>query len=262
VSGTGREVLTWAAEQIGTTEKPHGSNIQHYAALAGHANGQPWCATFIVAGLKVNHVPLVRGTDTAGAAAMHAAFRKAGRLFNEPRAGDVGHKFHAELGRVAHVFLVERVVGDFVQTVEGNTNLDGSRTGVGVFRLRRRWRHGGTIHGFGRPLYAATPTTPSARSARPVVSLSNLVEAARHDPPARQGATSHPADVRIVEAALVAEGLLSPTFAKDGSFGTVTVTAYAQWQRRQRFSGKDADGIPGRQTLIALGVRHGFGVKD
>jgi peptidoglycan hydrolase-like protein with peptidoglycan-binding domain len=94
------------------------------------------------------------------------------------------------------------------------------------------------------------------------VSLSNIIEAARLDPPAAQGATSHPADVKIVEAALMAEGLLSPTFAKDGSFGTVTVTAYSQWQKRQGFKGPDADDIPGRQTLTALGNRHGFAVKE
>jgi hypothetical protein len=61
-----------------------------------------------------------------------------------------------------------------------------------------------------------------------------------------------------VEAALVAEGLLSTTFAKDGSFGTVTIKAYAQFQRRLGFSGKDADGIPGLDSLKQLGRKHGF----
>jgi hypothetical protein len=257
MSGTARDLLTWAAGQVGTLEKPAGSNNQPYAAIAGHPNGQAWCATFVVAGLKANQVRLVPGTNTAFTPTMQSAFRKAGRLVDEPRAGDAGFKFHAELNRIAHVFFVEKVVGDFVQTLEGNTNMDGSRTGIGVFRLRRRWRNGGTLRGFGRPMYGQPPLgTPRA------VSLSNVTEAARLDPPAAQGATSHPADVKIVEAALMAEGLLSPTFAKDGSFGTVTVTAYSQWQRRQGFKGADADGIPGRQTLTALGNRHGFAVRD
>jgi len=68
--------------------------------------------------------------------------------------------------------------------------------------------------------------------------------------------------VRIVEAALTAEGLLSPSFAKDGRFGAPTITAYSQWQRRRGFSGKDANGIPGKETLKALGQFHGFAVKD
>lgn len=260
MTGTARELLTWAAGQIGTLENPKESNRQPFARIAGHANGQPWCATFLVAGWKANRVPLVPGTDTAFTPAMRNAFRNAGRLFDEPRAGDVGHKFDASLNRIAHVFFVEKVVGDFVQTLEGNTNLDGSRTGIGVFRLRRRWRNGGTIRGFGRPMFARPEAALGQPAGRPRVSLANVIDAARRDPPARQGATSHPADVRIVEAALMAEGLLSPTFAKDGSFGTVTVTAYSQFQRRLGFSGRDADGIPGRQSLTALGRRHGFGV--
>jgi hypothetical protein len=259
MTGTARDLLTWAAHQVGTVEKPKGSNDQPYAAIAGHLNGQPWCATFLVASWKANDVPMVAGTNTAGAAPMHDAFKNAGRLFQQPRAGDVGHKFVASEGRIGHVFFVEKVAGDFVQTIEGNTNLDGSATGIGVFRLSRRWRNGPTtIRGFGRQQYDAQQTLDLTKS----VSLSNVIDAAKLDPPAALGTTSHPDEVRIVEAALMAEGLLSPAFAKDGSYGTVTVTAYSQWQRQQGFTGKDADGIPGRQTLKALGGRHGFQVID
>jgi hypothetical protein len=259
MSGSARDLLTWAAHQVGTREKPEGSNDQPFAAIAGHANGQAWCATFLVAGWKANDVPLVPGTNSARASTMHDAFKNAGRLFEQPRGGDVGHKFVESEGRIGHVFFVEKVVGDFVQTIEGNTNLDGSATGIGVFRLRRRWRHGPTsIRGFGRPMYDAQQTLTLTKA----VSLANMIDAAKLDPPAADGATSHPDDVKIVEAALMAEGLLSPKFAKDGSFGTVTITAYSQWQKMQGFKGKDADGIPGRSTLKALGGRHGFSVSD
>lgn len=263
MTGSARDVLTWAAHQVGTLENPMGSNKQPYAAMAGHANGQAWCATFVVAGWKTNGVPLVHGTDTAFTPTMQTSFSKAGLLFDDPRAGDVGFKFHPELGRVAHVFYVEKVLGDFVQTLEGNSNTDGSREGKGVVRLKRRWRGGGTLRGFGRPAYGAPGGVAVAKGAGHLtVSLANIIDAAAKDPPAADGATTHPADVRIVEAALMAEGLLSETFAKDGSFGTVTITAYSQWQRRQKFAGADADGIPGRQTLEALGLLHGFTVTD
>lgn len=59
---------------------------------------------------------------------------------------------------------------------------------------------------------------------------------------------------------MMAEGLLSSTFAKDGSFGTVTIKAYGQWQRKLGFSGDDADGIPGMDSLKKLGLKHGFRV--
>lgn len=256
MSGTARDLLTWAASQIGTLENPRGSNQQPYASLSGHANGQPWCATFLVAGWKVNDVPLVASTDTAWTPGMRTAFRTAGRLHDAPQAGDVGHVYYPGLdgGRIGHVFFVEKVAGDFVQTIEGNTNRDGGRVGIGVFRGRRRWRGGGSIRGFGRPRYRRPERIPT-------VDLSNVIHAAKHDPGGPQGATSFPADVRIVEAALMAEGRLSAAFAKDGSFGTRTVTAYSQWQKSRGFIGDDADGIPGRITLAELGFRHGFRVK-
>lgn len=254
MSGTARDLLTWAASQVGTLEKPPESNNNPYAAIAHHANGQPWCATFVVAGWKANAVPLVAHTDTAFTPSMHDAFKAAGRLFDIPRAGDVGFKFYPDLGRIGHVFFVEKVVGDFVKTIEGNTNTDGSRTGLGVFRQSRRWRNGTTsLRGFGRPTYAAAAAVPT-------VKLSNLQQSSFLNAPGPQGSTSHPADVRIVEAALVAEGLLSAKFAGDGSFGTETISAYKRWQRSLGFSGADADGHPGGDSLSKLGRRHGFAV--
>jgi hypothetical protein len=260
VTGSARDLLTWAARQVGTLEDPKGSNRQPFAAIAGHANALPWCATFLVAGWKANDVPLIAGTNTASTLFMHDAFSDGGRLFHHPRAADVGFKFVASEGRIGHAFFVEKVVGDFVHTIEGNTNLDGSATGIGVFRLSRLWRNGPTtIRGFGRQHYGHGGATPGASHA---VSLADVIDAATRDPASGPGVTSHPREVRIVEAALTAEGLLSPSFAKDGRFGAPTITAYSQWQRRRGFSGKDANGIPGKETLKALGQFHGFAVKD
>jgi hypothetical protein len=99
-----------------------------------------------------------------------------------------------------------------------------------------------------------------APPAKPKVSLKNVVYAAEHDPKAAQGHTSHPADVKPVEAALLAEGLLAAAYARDGSFGSLTVDAYAAWQRRCGYSGSDANGIPGQASLTKLGEKHGFTV--
>ena len=251
------QLLTWAAHQVGTKEDPIGSNMQPYAAIAGQANGQPWCATFLIAAWKANDIPMVDGSSSAFTPTMHDSFKNGGRLFQHPRAGDAGFKFIESEGRIGHVFLVEKVLGDTVQTIEGNSNNDGSATGIGVFRLSRRWQGDGTIKGFGRQRYVQANPGPM-----PTVSLKDIIFSAKHDPPAEQGATSHPEEVKIVEAALMAEGLLSQQFAKDGSFGIVTVTAYSQWQKRQGFTGQDANGVPGLTTLRALGQLHGFKVND
>jgi peptidoglycan hydrolase-like protein with peptidoglycan-binding domain len=102
------------------------------------------------------------------------------------------------------------------------------------------------------------PARPLPAPRRPVVDLSQLVAAARRDP-AAQGTPVSYAGARIVEAALVDEGLLAKT-RLDGHFGTDTLAAYAAWQRRCGYTGAAADGIPGRTSLERLGARHGFQV--
>jgi hypothetical protein len=94
------------------------------------------------------------------------------------------------------------------------------------------------------------------------VSLAHVLYAARHDPAAAQGHTSHKNEVLLVERALKAEGLLPAEYV-DGSFGTKTVTAYARWQRSPAgggYTGDGADGIPGEKSLKLLAARHGFQV--
>ncbi|MFD7994556.1 GH25 family lysozyme [Streptomyces mexicanus] len=127
-------------------------------------------------------------------------------------------------------------------------------TNIGQFADRaalRAWANKGST---------STSTAP-AKPKPTVVDLSNVVAAARKDPDAAQGHQTHAADVRIVEAALKAEGLLSAKYASDGSFGSTTVAAYRKWQQRCGYSGADADGIPGKASLTKLGKKHGFTVK-
>lgn len=101
----------------------------------------------------------------------------------------------------------------------------------------------------------------STPASKPAVDLSSLIAAAKRDPGLPQGGTTHPKDVKPVEAALRAEGLLPAKYASDGSFGSLTVKAYAAWQRKCGYRGKDADGIPGKASLTKLGAKHGFTVK-
>jgi hypothetical protein len=106
------------------------------------------------------------------------------------------------------------------------------------------------------------PKPPAPKPAtKPKVSLAHVVYAAKHDPAAAQGHTTHRDEVLVVERALKAEGLL-PNQYVDGSFGTKTKAAYAAWQRRLNYSGTAADGIPGRTSLSKLAARHGFTITD
>ncbi|MEU3654460.1 N-acetylmuramoyl-L-alanine amidase [Streptomyces sp. NPDC032161] len=110
---------------------------------------------------------------------------------------------------------------------------------------------------------SSAPAKPTPAPGRPVVDLSLLVAAARRDP-AKSGTPVSYAGARVVEDALAAEGLLARRYV-DGHFGSATVTAYAAWQRSKAgggYSGRDADGIPGKTSLARLGAKHGFDVKD
>ncbi|MGW2594741.1 N-acetylmuramoyl-L-alanine amidase [Streptomyces sp. NPDC001515] len=109
-----------------------------------------------------------------------------------------------------------------------------------------------------------TPEKPATTPPKqPVVDLSQLVAAARANPKAAGTPVTY-AGVKVVEAALVNAGLLSKKFS-DGHYGTTTVTAYAAWQRSKAggaYRGTDADGIPGKASLTALGKAHGFTVTN
>ncbi|MFD4660843.1 peptidoglycan-binding protein [Kitasatospora sp. NPDC058444] len=118
---------------------------------------------------------------------------------------------------------------------------------------------GGDADGVPGPhsLRALLGTLPGGRT----VSLAHIVAAAQADPGAEQGHQTHGEEAHVVEQALADEGLLDPRWV-DGSFGTRTIAAYAAWQRRCGYSGGDADGIPGRTTLAALGAAHQFTVTE
>ncbi|MER6601214.1 N-acetylmuramoyl-L-alanine amidase [Streptomyces parvus] len=104
---------------------------------------------------------------------------------------------------------------------------------------------------------ATSPTKP-APPKTPVVDLSKLIAAARHNPAAKGTPVTYNG-VRTVETALVDAGLLAKPYS-DGHFGTTTVAAYARWQRKCGYTGKAADGIPGKDSLTRLGKKYGFTV--
>ncbi|MFD3917297.1 N-acetylmuramoyl-L-alanine amidase [Streptomyces sp. NPDC058603] len=112
-------------------------------------------------------------------------------------------------------------------------------------------------------LKEAKPVPAPPKPAKPSVSLSKLIAAAKKDPKAKGTPVSY-SGVRTVEAALVNAGLLAKA-RLDGHFGFDTVAAYARWQRSKAggsYTGQAADGIPGSASLKRLGAKHGFTVTS
>jgi peptidoglycan hydrolase-like protein with peptidoglycan-binding domain len=95
----------------------------------------------------------------------------------------------------------------------------------------------------------------SATTALATVDMEQVLLACQVDPPKpgtdlTPGAGPH---VLAVEQALNAKGLLDAAQV-DGHYGSATLTAYGAWQRSLGFSGIDANGVPGRTSLIQLGT--------
>jgi hypothetical protein len=100
---------------------------------------------------------------------------------------------------------------------------------------------------------AAALAPHTAAAATGTADMEMVVLAAQCDPvKADTGLTpGAAASVRLVEQALVTEGLLAAQYV-DGHFGTATRTAYGRWQESLGYQGAAANGLPGRASLTAL----------
>jgi hypothetical protein len=113
-------------------------------------NNVPWCAIFTsLMQAKVfgkNKGVAVWSPSTPASVTWWKAHHK---WHSQPKAGDLGYVTGS--GGVHHVFMVEKVLSkSSVQTLEGNTNNDGSSNGNGVYRRVRTYGAGSTTAGFGR----------------------------------------------------------------------------------------------------------------
>jgi CHAP domain len=157
---TAAHVLQEAAKEIGYDEQ--GNNRTKFAAEAGHANGQAWCATYIAAILKRCNVPVPARILVPSSRTMYAEAKAKGWAvtLDALKPGDVIHTWRGlTLSKwIGHVAFVEQTNRDAkgrvtsIITIEGNTNNAGSPTGGEVLRKTRTrafWRLGAW-----RPPYA------------------------------------------------------------------------------------------------------------
>ncbi len=144
IKETDREKVqkTFIAE-IGVTEKGgnnKGPRIKEYLASTDLKEGYPWCAAFVKWSFVQN------GIDTPGASAWSPSWFPTTRVINkkgqgrDPQVSDVFGLYYPNLGRVGHAGFVDEFHGDYIITVEGNTNAGGVRDGDGVHRKRRLMR--------------------------------------------------------------------------------------------------------------------------
>jgi hypothetical protein len=136
--------LEVARSEIGTRERGvnDGPKVRGFLRAAGIGVPAPWCCAFVYYCIKqaaeVLDVPnpLVK---TAYCPSLANWAKSEGVLMTKPAAGDIFLSYGRTGGvyRAFHTGFVSGVEGARFATTEGNTNIGGSREGVGVFARTR-----------------------------------------------------------------------------------------------------------------------------
>lgn len=134
-----KEVVALAQREVGIMESGEnsGPRVDRYNAYVGLSK-VPWCASFVSWCFR-------EAGYTQPRTAWSPALFPSKRIVKDPLVGMVLGIYFPELKRIAHCGIVEVVRNDLVYSIEGNTNVNGGRDGIGVFR---RIRHKRSIHCF------------------------------------------------------------------------------------------------------------------
>lgn len=134
--------LEVATRQIGVTEIPKGSNagteVEIYLKSVGLKKGYSWCMAFVYwciqQSVNTNPIAVNPLKKTGGVLDQWNSKPELRRSKPEP-----GFVFIMDFGKgLGHTGFVEKVLpGGKIQTIEGNTNTDGSREGYAVCRRTR-----------------------------------------------------------------------------------------------------------------------------
>jgi len=115
------------------TGKNDGKEVEAYLGYTGNRKGEPWCASY------VSWVYRMAGYVKPKTAWSPALFPLSRQTIS-PIPADIFGIYSPKLKRIAHCGLVLHTRGNWIYTIEGNTNLEGSREGDGVYRKQRHRR--------------------------------------------------------------------------------------------------------------------------
>jgi len=143
--------------QIGVRELTghnDGVQVEEYLASTGFKKGNAWCAAFVTWCFNTA-TPEINTPRSAWAPSWfvkNIVYSKGKIITDKPRQADTFGIYSAKDKRISHIGFIDHWdTGDeYFISVEGNTNLAGSREGDGVYRKRRlktavykvsRWIH-------------------------------------------------------------------------------------------------------------------------
>ncbi|MBO9675415.1 MAG: CHAP domain-containing protein [Sphingobacteriaceae bacterium] len=129
----GEKLLQIARKELGVREasgRNDGPRVAAYLRYVNIGEGSPWCVAFVswVFGQAGYAEP-----RTAWSPALFPVTKRTKQV----NPAVVFGIYFSRLKRIAHCGFVERPDGDWLITIEGNTNMAGSREGDGVYRKRR-----------------------------------------------------------------------------------------------------------------------------
>lgn len=260
-----KTVIDLAEQEVGYLEKASNANLDDKTANAGsgnytkyardlynagyyngNKNGYAWCDVFVdwlfykAFGKEVGQkIQCQTGDLGAGCKFSAQYYKKQGRLFKTPKAGD--QIFFANSGEDPyHTGLVTNVVSNKVYTIEGNTSSSSGVVANGGCVSKKCYSvNYGKIYGYGRPKYDTEDV-----GTENVSNDSTITTSKSSYPLIRRGDTGE-----YVEKAQEYLNKWNYSLETDGIFGKKTEAAVIDFQTKKRL---EVDGIVGPITWAAL----------
>lgn len=240
------KVLKVAISQIGYCESPKNSNNTKYGKWMG-VNYEPWCASFVVwCFYKAGLLNLVTKNASAaylqddivnkrgGKWVMTKAYNntKKKNALSKYRAGDVvTFDFGRNNGYRQHIGIIEKVSGNYVICIEGNTSKAGSQSNGGmVVRQRRIYS---SICAVARPKWSDSKPDPKYTGKLPALPGRGWFQVGDKGE-----------QVKLLQKFLVWCGFSVGSAGVDGEYGNATKNAVREFQS---LYGLSVDGAWGKQ---------------
>lgn len=129
-------LLSFVREAAG--HKNTGRWVGAIQRITGNGAGDAWCASFVIFCLEIAYKGKPPLPPTGSCQALLVYARANGMLASRPEAGDV-YLLCDENGHAHHTGFVVAAGAEFFDEISGNTNIDGSRDGYGVFERSERF---------------------------------------------------------------------------------------------------------------------------
>jgi surface antigen len=143
VSSSSLQVLAMkiAAGEIGVKESPpysnRGKEVESYLSSVGLGGGHAWCMAFVY--WCVDEAAKAKGVTNPLYRTGGVLRQSRERSYLSSQTPKVGSIFIMDYGNgFGHTGFVERIEGNTLHTIEGNTDSAGSRTGGMVMRQKRQ----------------------------------------------------------------------------------------------------------------------------